>query len=143
MFTSFVRRRVCHFAVAVAALLTGSIVAAAPPATAVGTYLVLLDQTYSTLTITNQGGAGAPGSATCRIILGTFDVAPLRGIYCPSTGHFQILHNNLSTKVTVRTLTGTLSAATAGAPAHMAGTMHVMNAAFGSLGEYPFSGTKQ
>lgn len=132
-----------QLALGVLALSAGSITYAAPPATAIGSWLILADQEYTTLTITAQGGPGAPSSARCRVLLGTIENAPIRGIYCPDSGHIQILHNNIDSKVTVRTFTGTLSAPTSTAPAHIAGTMHVMYGTFGDFGEYPFSGTKQ
>jgi hypothetical protein len=126
-----------------AASLIASLVSAAPPASAVGTWLLLVDQAYTTLDITNQGGAGAPGSARCRVVLGTIGIAPIRGTYCPDSGEFDVLHNNLSSGVTVRKFSGTLSDATATNLAHMAGTMHVMNAGLGDFGRYPFSGFRQ
>lgn len=129
-------------AICIASLAT-SVALATPPATAVGTWLILVDQTHTTLDITNQGGPGAPGSTVCRVILGTIGIAPVRGTYCPDSGHIEILHNNLSSGVTVRTFSGSLSDATATDPAHMAGTMQVMNTAFGPFGEYPFSGFRQ
>ena len=135
--------RALRCALFLAATLTSSWALAAPPPSAVGTWLLVVDQTYTTLTITNQGGAGAPGSAVCRVVLGTIGIAPVRGTYCPTTGDLHFLHNNVSTNVTVRTFTGTLSAATATDPAHMAGTFQVLNAAFGPFGRYPFSGTRQ
>ena len=125
------------------ASLASSIAFAAPPATAVGTWQILVDQTYTTLDITNQGGPGAPGSSVCRVVLGTIGIAPVRGTYCPDTGHLELLHNNVASGVTVRTFSGSLSDATATDPAHMAGTMQVMNVAFGPFGEYPFSGFRQ
>ena len=129
-------------AIGIASLMS-SFAFAAPPPTAVGTWLLLVDQTYTTLDITNQGGAGAPGSAVCRVVLGTIGIAPVRGTYCPATGHIELLHNNISSGVTVRTFSGSLSNATATNQAHMAGTMQVMNTAFGPFGEYPFSGLRQ
>jgi hypothetical protein len=77
------------------------------------------------------------------VILGSIGIAPVRGTYCPATGDLHFLHNNVASNVTVRTFTGTLSAATATDPAHMAGTFQVVNTAFGPFGRYPFSGTRQ
>ena len=136
-----------HRAVVIAAMLTAGILlshtaSATPPANVTGSWSILTDQTYTTLDITNQGGPGGPGGSTCRVILGTIGIAPIRGHYCPSTGHIHFLHNNVSTGVTVRTFTGSVSAATASAPAHMAGTMNVVNVGFGPFGEFPFSATK-
>jgi hypothetical protein len=137
------KARAIRCVVLLTASLTSSLAFAAPPPSAVGTWLLVVDQTYTTLTITNQGGAGAPGSAVCRVVLGTIGIAPVRGTYCPTTGDLHFLHNNVSSNVTVRTFTGTLSAATATDPAHMAGTFQVVNTAFGPFGRYPFSGTRQ
>jgi hypothetical protein len=142
MLSKYSRRIRQGLAIGIASLATSAALAA-PPASAVGTWLLLVDQTYTTLDITNQGGPGAPGSTVCRVVLGTIGIAPVRGTYCPDSGHIEILHNNLATGATVRTFSGSLSAATATDPAHMAGTMQVMNAAFGSFGEYPFSGFRQ
>ena len=65
-------------------------------------------------------------------------IAPVRGYYCPESGHIRFLHNNVSTKATVRTFTGSVSQDASGAM-HLAGTFNVLNAAFGDCGEYPFS----
>lgn len=124
------------------AMLFGSAAHAAPPATVIGSWSILVDQTYTTLDITNQGGPGAPGSSMCRVILGNIGNADMNGIYCPSTGHIHFLHRNPNTKVVVRTFTGSVTAATATAPAHMSGTFHVLNIGLGDFGEYPFSGHK-
>lgn|SRR5262245_30084290 len=122
-----------------AALLLSTAAEATPPATVVGTWSLVIDHVPATLDITNQGG---PGQGTCRIILGTLGVAPIRGIYCPPTGHIHILHNNLGTGATVRTFTGAVSDATPNSPAEMSGTVHVVNVAFGPFGEYPFAGVR-
>jgi hypothetical protein len=129
-------------AIGIASLIS-SFAFAAPPPTAVGTWLLLVDQTPTTLDITSQFGPGAPGSAVCRVVLGTIGIAPVRGTYCPAIGHIELLHNNVSSGVTVRTFSGSLSNATGTNQAHMAGTFQVMNIAFGSYGEYPFSGFRQ
>lgn len=128
------------FALTAAALLS-DVATAAPPANVVGTWTLLADQTYTTLDITNQG-AGGPGGSTCRVILGSLGIAPIMGYYCPATGRIHVLHNNLATGATVRTFTGSVTAATASAPAQMAGTFNVVNVAFGPYGEYPFSASK-
>ena len=52
--------------------------------------------------------------------------------YCPLTGRIHFLHNNVSTKATVRTFTGSVSQGTSGAM-HMAGTFNVLNVAFGTV----------
>jgi hypothetical protein len=121
------------------AMLMSTAAWATPPATVVGTWTLLVDQTSTTLEITNQGG---PGNGVCRVILGTIGVAPVRGYYCPPTGHFHFLHNNIASGATARTFTGSVTDAIGGNPAHMAGTFNVMNVAFGPFGEYPFSGVR-
>jgi len=121
------------------ALTSGAM--AAPPANVVGSWVILADQTYTTLDISNQGGPGAPGAVECRVILGTIGVAPIRGHYCPKSGRIHFLHNNLSSGATMRTFTGSVSQDASGAM-HMAGTFNVLAAAFGNYGEYPFSANK-
>ena len=128
-------------AIAAAAVLAASGAAsAAPPANLGGTtWTVQANQDSVQLVITNQGGPGAPGAATCRLIIGTIGIAPIRGWYCPSTGRIHFLHNNLGSGKTVRVFTGNLSDDVIGQPLYMAGTMMVDNAAFGDLGEFNFS----
>jgi len=137
------RMRALASAVAVSAsLLLSGIASAAPPTNVVGVWSILVDQTPTTLDITNQGGAGAPGGSACRLIIGSLGIAPITGHYCPGSGRIHFLHKNLSSGATVRDFTGSVSAATATAPAHMAGTFNVVNVAFGPFGEYPFSAMK-
>jgi hypothetical protein len=115
---------------------------AAPPANIGGTTWTLqANRSTDTLVITAQGGAGAPGAAVCRVLIGTVGIAPVRGWYCPSTGRIHLRHNNIGSGATVRTFTGNLSDQVAGQPLYMAGTMAIENAAFGNLGEYNFSAT--
>jgi hypothetical protein len=128
-------------ALAVSAMLSQS-ASATPPASVVGSWSILVDQTYTTLDITNQGGPGGPGGSTCRLIIGTIGIAPITGHYCLPTGRIHFLHKNVSSGATVRDFTGSVTAATAAAPAHMAGTFNVVNVAFGPFGEYPFSASK-
>ena len=95
------------------------------------------------LVITTQGGAGAPGAATCRHINGDIgNVAHIRGWYCPATGRIHFQHKNLGTGNAVRIFTGNVSDDVIGQTLHMAGTMTVLDAAFGDLGEYNFSATR-
>jgi hypothetical protein len=132
------------FALTFAAALSicSGAVLAAPPANIGGTTWTLqANRSTDTLVITAQGGAGAPGAAVCRLLIGTVGIAPVRGWYCPSTGRIHLRHNNLNSGVTVRTFTGNLSDQVAGQPLYMAGTMAIENAAFGNLGEYNFSAT--
>ena len=128
--------------IAASAALAATLASAAPPASVRGSWVILADQTYTTLDIATQGGPGAPGARLCRVINGSIGIAPIRGIYCPDSGHIHFLHNNLSSGKTVRTFTGAVTDASASAPAQMTGTFHVLYAAFGDYGEYPFSATK-
>ncbi|MGH8178254.1 MAG: hypothetical protein ACREV5_18515 [Steroidobacter sp.] len=121
--------------------LLASVASAAPPASVRGAWVILTDQTYTTLDITNQGGPGGPGGSVCRVIIGSIGIAPIRGFYCPDTGRIHFLHNNLSTGATVRTFTGSVSE-DASASMHMAGAFNVVNAAFGPFGEHPFSANR-
>ena len=114
---------------------------ATPPANVTGSWVILTDQTYTTLDIVSQSGPGAPGAAECRIINGNLGIAPVRGFYCPDSGHVHFLHNNLASNVTVRTFTGSVSEDANGAM-HMAGVFNVLAVAFGDYGEYPFSANK-
>ena len=92
------------------------------------------------LFITNQGGPGAPGAATCRHINGDIGpVAHIRGWYCPATGRIHFVHRNLDSGDAVRIFTGNVSDLVPGQPLTMAGTMTVLISAFGDLGEYNFS----
>ena len=82
------------------------------------------------------------GAATCRVINGTLGIAPVRGWYCPESGRIHFHHKNLSTGLTVRTFTGSVSDDVVGQPLYMAGTVAIENAAFGDLGEKNFSAVK-
>ena len=127
------------FAVATATLLAAGTASAAPPASLGNTvWTALINRDVVQFTITSQSGPGAPGAATCRIINGTFGVASIRGIYCPSTGRFQFVHRNADNQNTVRVFTGNLSDDVPGQAVFMAGTVTVLDAAFGDLGEYNF-----
>jgi hypothetical protein len=134
-------RHLLRTLIATAAFAFTSATLAAPPANIVGSWVILVDQDYTTLDITAQGGPGAPGASKCRVILGTLGIAPVRGHYCPGSGRIHFLHNNLSSGATMRTFTGSVSQDASG-PMHMAGTFNVLNAAFGNYGEYPFSANK-
>lgn len=129
----------------VATLLWAGTASAARPTTVAGTVWTLqtnLDVT--TLTITTQGGPGAPGAATCRHINGhlttNLDIK-IRGVYCPGSGRIEFIHRNLGSGEPVRIFVGNVSDKVTGQPLHMAGTMWVLISAFGDLGEYNFSAT--
>jgi hypothetical protein len=130
-------------AVAAAASLASAAASAAPPANLGGTtWTVQANRDAVQLVVTNQGGPGAPGGATCPLIIGTIGIAPMRGWYCPSTGRIHFLHNNLNSGATVRVFTGSVSDEAAGQTLYMGGTMTVVNTAFGPFGEYNFSATQ-
>ena len=61
--------------------------------------------------------------------------------YCPSTGRFQFVHRNADNQNTVRVFTGNLSDDVPGQAVFMAGTVTVLDAAFGDLGGSNFSAT--
>lgn len=114
---------------------------AAPPASVVGVWNILTGDSYTTLDVSAQGGAGAHGASECRQINGYIGIADIRGWYCPASGRVHFLHYNYTTKAPVRTFTGAASVDATGAM-HMAGTLTVLAIAFGDLGEQPFSANK-
>lgn len=130
------------FASSVAGALSASAALAAPPANVVGTWQALLGTEVETLVITNQGGPGAPGASQCLIVIGTIGIAPVRGYYCPGNGRIHLLHENLSTRRTVRDFSGIVAEDPATNAAQIAGTFHILAVAFGDYGEYPFSASK-
>lgn len=137
-----ISKRFCSMTVvALCAGAMASSAVAAPPASVRGVWTLLSGNAYTTLDITAQGGAGAPGASECRHISGTIEIADIRGFYCPESGRIHFLHYNYTTDVPVRTFTGAVSVDDTGAM-HMAGTYNVLAIAFGDLGEYPFSANK-
>jgi hypothetical protein len=137
-------RRILAFAVATGTLLAAGPASAERPANLAGTTWTLqTNQEPTQLVITSQGGPGAPGAQTCRHINGDIgNVARIRGWYCPATGRIHFVHRNADSGVAVRVFTGNVSDILSGQPLHMAGTMTVLAAAFGDLGEYNFSATQ-
>ena len=112
-----------------------------PPANVVGTWTMQVNQDVEEFIIENQGASGK-----CKRILGHINVSAeprLIGWYCPSTGRIEFLHNNASTKATVRTFTGNVSDSVEGVPDKMAGTVAIIDRAFGALGERNFSATRE
>ena len=138
------RFKAIAFGVAAATLFAAGSAAAERPANLAGTTWTLqTNRDAVQLVITTQGGAGAPGAATCRHINGDIgNVAHIRGWYCPSTGRIHFQHKNLGTGNAVRIFTGNVSDDVIGQTLYMAGTMTVLDAAFGDLGEYNFSATR-
>jgi hypothetical protein len=127
--------------VALCAWAIASTAAAAPPDSIRGVWSILAGDAYTTLDITAQGAAGAPGASKCRHISGTISIADIRGFYCPESGRVHFIHHNYTTDEPVRTFTGAVSVDENGLM-HMAGTYTVLAIAFGDLGEYPFSATR-
>jgi hypothetical protein len=136
------RRRLAGFAIAAAAALGSSAVLAAPPASLANTtWTMQINRDVTQLVITSQSGPGAPGASRCRIINGTFDVATIRGWYCPGTGQFQFVHRNEGNTNAVRVFSGNVSDDVPGETLYMAGTVSIQDANFGDYGEYNFSAT--
>jgi hypothetical protein len=130
-------------AAAAAALTTaGSAWAQRPTNLAGTTWTLQTNRDAVQLVIHTQGGPGAPGALTCRHVSGDIGIAPIRGWYCPSTGRIHLVHRNLDSGVPVRVFTGHVSDDVIGQPLYMAGTMTVLDAVFGDLGEYNFSGVR-
>ena len=132
------------FAAAALALLGAGNVFAERPANLRGTtWTVQTNRDAVQLVIVTQGGPGAPGAQNCHHISGDIgNVAHIQGWYCPATGRIHFQHKNLGSGNAVRVFTGNVSDDIIGQPLHMAGTMTVLDAAFGDLGEYNFSATR-
>ena len=132
------------FAAAAAVCLTaGSVSAARPANVARTTWTLQVNRETSVLTIDTQGGPGAPGALNCRTIRGKLNgIAPIRGLYCPSTGWIHFVHQNVNSDIAVRVFTGSISDDVSGEGLYMAGTATVLISAFGDLGEYNFSATE-
>jgi len=134
-------------AVATAAFLAASVASAERPANLAGTTWTLqANRDVLQLIINTQTGPGAPGAETCRHINGTINTTPdiaIQGWYCQATGRIHFVHKNLSSGNAVRIFTGNVSDDVIGQPLYMAGTMTVLAIAFGDLGEYNFSATRQ
>jgi hypothetical protein len=132
------------FTVVALALLGAGNASAERPANLAGTTWTLqTNRDAVQLVILAQGGAGAPGALTCRHISGDIgNVAHVQGWYCPATGRIHFQHKNLGSGNAVRIFTGNVSDDVIGQTLYMAGTMTVLDAAFGDLGEYNFSATR-
>lgn len=110
------------------------------PANLAGTtWTTQIDRDSVQIVIQTQSGPGIPGGPTCVTVRGTIGIAPLHGWYCPEQGDIFLIHENLSTGKAVRVFAGHLSNEVIGQPRYMAGTVYVVNAAFGKLGQYNFS----
>jgi hypothetical protein len=127
-------------------LAAGTALAERPASLANTIWTVQTNRDAVQLVIETQGAPGAPGAATCRTIVGHFNIGPpeigVRGWYCPSTGRIHFVHRNLDSGDAVRVFTGNVSDDVVGQPLYMAGTMTVLISAFGDLGEYNFSAVR-
>lgn len=129
---------------AAGALLTAQVYAgaamAAPPTSVWGTWSLTANQTFETLTITNQGNLATP----CKVILGTIGgvAAPIYGFYCPDTGRIHFIHKNLFSKVPIRVFDGIASDVVVGSPNRISGTYTSDYAPTLPFGYYGFSATK-
>jgi hypothetical protein len=137
--TMFMKKIVVAAAAVCAMLSAGSAMAANWPATVVGTWSALANQSLLTLTITSMAGTG---TGSCRQILGTLaDNAAggqsntIQGFYCFETGRIQFLRKNTTTNDTFQVYTGSLSIV--GTNLYMAGTFAEDNQ-IPNLGEYNF-----
>jgi hypothetical protein len=137
-------RHISMIAVAVATTFTIGTASAARPANIGGTTWALQTELgVVPLVITSQGGAGAPGAATCRNIYGDMgEVNNISGWYCPSTGRIHFVHRNLESHNAVRVFFGNVAGDALGQPVSMVGGMTVLISALGDLGEYDFLATQ-
>ncbi|HEU4693526.1 MAG TPA: hypothetical protein VFS23_34420 [Vicinamibacterales bacterium] len=131
------------FALVATFLYAGTASAARPTTLANTVWTLQTNLEITTLTITTQGGPGAPGSAVCRVINGHFENVnvKIRGFFCPLSGKVFFVHRNLDSGDAVRVFSGSVSDKVTGQPLSMAGTMSVLISAFGDLGDYNFSAT--
>jgi hypothetical protein len=134
-------------AVATAAFVAAGAASAERPANLAGTtWTMQVNRDVLQLIIDTQAGPGAPGAETCRHINGTINTTPdivVQGWYCVATGRIHLVHKHLRSGNAMRIFTGNVSDEVIGQPLYMAGTMTVLAIAFGDLGEYNFSATRQ
>lgn len=100
------------------------------PASVLGNWSVLANQSTGTLSITIQGATG-----DCQNIAGTIFGDTMVGFYCPLSGRIHFLRNTGAT--TIQDYTADLSFA--GSPLHMGGTFA---SDLGGFGEYNFQALK-
>jgi hypothetical protein len=131
-----------------AAAAIGSILAAGGahagqhwPASVVGTWTAIANQSPMTITITSQNSTGR-----CRAIAGSLvnsdgsGQSNIAGFYCPVTGRFHFVRNDPKTGVTYQDYSGNVS--DTGTSLYMAG---VFAQALGAsvVGEYSFMASKR
>jgi hypothetical protein len=108
---------------------------AAPPASVIGNWSAIGNQTPGALVITSQAAAG-----TCRRITGTIYGNPIEGFYCPATGRIHFVRKTAATNDTFQSYLGNVGDDVA--TDRMAGTFVVSAAGGGTLGEYNFQASR-
>jgi hypothetical protein len=103
------------------------------PASVVGNWSTVANQTLITLQIVSQGATGP-----CRDIAGALGGSGIEGFYCPSTGRVSFLRKNSANNDTFQVYTGNVG--TRGSVDRMAGTF--VQATNPGAGEYNFSATR-
>ena len=118
-------------------LFSGSAMAAPYPASVVGSWNVIDNQSDAILTISSQVSTG-----NCSAISGTFvggrETSNIVGFYCPATGRFNFVRNDPSNDVTVQDYSGNVSIT--GSHLYMGGffAQVVNEGGVGIPGEYNF-----
>ena len=115
-------------------LLATSAMADGWPASVVGNWNVVGNQTAGVLSVTGQAAAGM-----CRRIVGTIYGNAIEGFYCPFSGRINFVRKNAAND-TVQAWLGGVSMA--GPTLRMGGTFASVTPAGGSLGEYNFHAVK-
>jgi hypothetical protein len=125
------------FGLLVAAVTLGAVGAsAAPPASVVGNWSVIANQTAGVLVITIQ----TPAPDTCRRIAGTIYGNPIEGFYCPTTGRIHFVRKNAATNDTIQSYLGNVG--DDAAIDRMAGTFVVTSQGGGVLREFNFQASR-
>lgn len=80
----------------IATQLYAGVASAAPPANVVVTWTMLVNQSFETFVVNNQGALG-----TCKLILGTLSGWPANGWYCPADGRIHFIRKNAGVPIKV------------------------------------------
>lgn len=118
------------FAIGALVICGSSSAFAAFPASVLGTWNAILNQTVTTIEITSEG------TGKCRPISGTISTTNIQGFYCRATGRIVFVRKNQSTNDTSQIYSGNL--ATDGATDRMGGTFADIN----SNGEFGWSASR-
>jgi hypothetical protein len=119
---------------------SGASATAVWPASIVGTWSGISNQTSVVLTVTSQGTSGK-----CRSISGTMQnvgggTTDIAGYYCPSSGAVEFLRLPTNSSVAFQVYNASVNQAHAHAPHLMiAGSFAQYNQSYGPLGQYSFS----